>query len=282
MPSRSTQIHRLVSELEKITDVSIDAAYGERGRLWNLHYSNGPTYTTMQAHLAKLAKKTGLDPALFTLHRIVQDDALSLQAVRYLRTTRAEDPYEYESTLGWAIEQAARDTDHPDRPLNDREAVLAARLLAAENGYTTPRSLADRLLRHGLAGLLADDLDHSRPGDRTWAAEYLTARYAQGDHRAAWQRHLHPMPARDALTAATADPDAPRTARVAALTLAPMVRAELEAELADLDRLELDLITAVRADKAAWSTVGDALHVTKQGASQRADRLAGRVASTGR
>ncbi|MFC7650452.1 hypothetical protein ACFQX6_66505 [Streptosporangium lutulentum] len=209
MVSRSTQVHRLVGELEKIAEVSIDAAYGERAHRWTLSYSNGPTHATMQAHLAKLAKKTGLDAALFDLHRIVQDGALSLQAVRYVRTVRAEDPYEYKFTLGWAIEKAAQDTDHPDRPLDDREAVLAARLLAAEDGYATPRALAERLLRHGLAGLLADDLDHSRPGDRIWAAEYLTARYAEGEHRAAWDLHLHPMPTPEALRAAAADPDSP-------------------------------------------------------------------------
>jgi len=280
--SRSTQIHRLAAELEKITGVSVDAAYDERGRRWDLHYSNGPTHANMKAHLAKLTTKTGLDTALFTLRRVVQDDALAVQAVRYLRTTRAEDLYTYAATLGWAIEKAAQDTDHPDRPLNDREAVLSARLLAAEDGYTTPQSLADRLLRHGLAGLLANDLDQSRPGDRTWAAEYLTARYAQGDQQAVWQRHLHPMSAPEALVAAAADPDATPAARMAALTLTPIVRADLETALAALDRGELDLITAVRDDNAAWSTVGAALHLTKQGASQRASRLAERITSTTR
>ncbi|GAA4208401.1 hypothetical protein GCM10022252_73430 [Streptosporangium oxazolinicum] len=119
-----------------------------------------------------------------------------------------------------------------------------------------------------------------RPGDRLWAAEYLSDRYAAGDHRAAWQRHLQPMPAREALAAAAADPCATPAARMAALTLTPVVRADLEKELAALDGRELDLITAVRADGVARSRVGAALCLTKQGACQRADRLAGRIAST--
>ena len=282
MASRSTQIHRLAAQLQTITGVSVDAAYDERGRRWDLHYSNGPTYASMQAHLAKLAAKTGLDVALFTLHRVVQDKALAVQAVRYLRTTRAEDPYTYAANLSWAIEEAARDTDHPERTVDEREAVLSARLLAAEGRYTTPQRLAERLLRsgEGLAALLADDLQQARPGDRLWAAEYLSDRYAAGAHRAAWQRHLQPMPARQALEAVATDPEATPAARVASLTLTPVVRAELEAELAALDGREIALITAVRADSAAWSTVGAALHLTKQGAAQRAIRLAERLAST--
>ncbi|WP_440107543.1 hypothetical protein [Streptosporangium sp. H16] len=284
MASRSTQIHRLAAALEKITGVVVDAAYDERGRRWDLHYSNGPTQASMQAHLAKLTMKTGLDVALFTVRRIVQDDALALQAVRYLRITRVEDPSPSAAALSWAIEEAARDTDYSERPLDEREAVLAARLLATEGRYTSPQLLAERLLRpdHGLAALLADDLQETRAGDRLWAAEYLSSRYAEGAHRAAWQRHLQPMPAREALEAAAADPEATPAARVAALTLAPVVRADLETALAALDRGELDLITAVRADDAAWSTVGAALHLTKQGASQRASRLAERVTSTAR
>jgi len=282
--SRSTQIHHLAAQLQTITGVAVEAAYDERGRRWDLHYANGPTYASMRAHLAKLATKTGLDAALFTVRRVVQDDALAVQAVRYLRTTRAEDPYTSAANLSWAIEEAARDTDHPEQPLDDREAVLAARLLAAEDDCTSPQLLAERLLRpdHGLAALLGDDLQQVRPGDRLWAAEYLSDRYADGAHRAAWQRHLQPMPAREALAAAAVDPDATPVARVAALTLAPVVRADLEEELAALDRGELDLIAAVRDDNAAWSTVGAALHLTKQGAAQRASRLAERITSTTR
>uniref|UniRef100_UPI003F49578E hypothetical protein n=1 Tax=Streptosporangium sp. CA-256172 TaxID=3240076 RepID=UPI003F49578E len=282
--SRSTQMHRLAAQLETITGVAVEAIYDERDRRWGLHYSNGPTGGSMRAHLTKLATKAGLDAALCSLHRIVQDDALALQAVRYLRTTPAEDPYTYTANLSWAIEEAARTTDHPDRPLDEREAVLAARLLAAEDRYTSPQLLAERLLRSegGLAALLADDLQQVRPGDRLWAAEYLSDRYADGAHRAAWQRHLQPMPAREALAAAAADPEATPAARVAALTLTPLVRADLEAELAVLDGRELDLIIAVRADSTAWSTVGAALHLTKQGAAQRASRLVGRTTSTSR
>ncbi|MFI6883798.1 hypothetical protein [Streptosporangium canum] len=284
MASRSTQIHRLAAQLQTITGVAVEATYDERGRQWDLHYSNGPTYASMRAHLAKLITKTGLDAALFTMHRNVQDDALAVQAVRYLRTTQAEDPYTYAANFSWAIEKAARDTDHPERPVDEREAVVAARLLAAEGRYTSLQRLAERLLRSGdgLAALLGDDLQQVRPGDRLWAAEYLSARYADGAHRAAWQRHLQPMPAGEALAAAAADPEATPAARVAALTLAPIVRAELETALAALDGQELDLITAVRADNAPWSTVGAALHLTKQGAAQRASRLAGRPASTTR
>ncbi|MFI6889942.1 hypothetical protein [Streptosporangium canum] len=286
--SRSTQIRHLVADLEKAADVPVDAAYGERGRRWELSWSNGPTPDTMKTHLTKLAQRAGLDPALFDLSRIVQDNALALQAVRYLRAApTGEDPYAYESALAWEIERAARDTDHPDRPLDEREAALAARLLAAEGGYTTPRSLADRLLGEGLAALLDDGLEQERPGERAWAAEYLTARYAAtlttphaagpADHAQAWRRHLLTAPPGALLAAAAADPDAPAAVRLAALTLAPAVRAELEAALAEADAAELGLITALRADGSAWAQIGRALGTTRQGAAQRADRLTART-----
>jgi hypothetical protein len=83
-------------------------------------------------------------------------------------------------------------------------------------------------------------------------------------------------------TAAATDPQASDvnevlTLREAALTLAPVVRAELEAALAGLDATELGLITGLREQKVAWARIGEALGTTRQGAAQRAERLAART-----
>jgi predicted glycosyltransferase len=90
------------------------------------------------------------------------------------------------------------------------------------------------------------------------------------------------MPAGEAFAAAVADSGASDvnealTVRQAALTLAPLVRAEREAALAALDATELGLITALREQKVAWARIGEALGTTRQGAAQRAERLAART-----
>jgi hypothetical protein len=256
--SRSTQIHRLVADTEKTVGVHIRAEYDDRDREWGLYWSNGPSAETLKAHLTRLARRAGLDMGLFALHRLVQSDALAVQAVRYLRTTfTGEDRYGYDGALAREIDRAAEQTDHPGRPADEREAVLATRLLAAEGGFTDPHSLTRRLLQQGgLAALLGEDLQTARPGDRLWASEYLTARYASGAHRLVWERHLQPMPAGEAFAAAVADAGASDvnealTVRQAALTLAPLVRAEREAALTTLDATELGLITALREQKVA-------------------------------
>lgn len=194
----------------------------------------------------RLANRAGLEVELFKLSRTVQDNALALQAVRHLRTTRpGTDRYAYEAALPGTIERAAHDSEHPDRPQDEREAVLAGRLLAAEGRYTSPERLAERLLRPGggLAALLEDDLQEVRPGDRLWAAEYLTARYSTPEHQhgsrnddrpdgfggglgtaeqvRAWQRHLQAAPAPALLAAAAAAPGAGPLARIAALPWPP-------------------------------------------------------------
>ncbi|MEV7011914.1 hypothetical protein [Streptosporangium sp. NPDC051022] len=281
--SRSTQIHRLARDLSRVSGVPVEAVYDDRNQ-WSLNWNNGPATGRMKTYLVPLAQRAGLETDLLRLRRTVQDDALAVQAVRHLRTTRpGEDRYAYEAAVAWQIDQAVDATDHPDRPLDEREAALAARLLTAEGGYTHSRSLAERLLRRGgggLAAFLEDDLEEARPGDRTWAAEYLTARYATGEHRAAWERHLQPMPAQEALAAAAADPDPGLAVHQAALTLAPVVRAELEAALADLDGVELALISGLREQEVAWARIGQALGTTRQGAAQRAERLAARTTPT--
>ncbi len=144
-------------------------------------------------------------------------------------------------------------------------------------------------------------------GDRLWAAEYLTARYSTPEHQhdnqhssrrddhddsqldgfggglgtteqvRAWQRHLQTAPAHALLAAAAADPEAGPGVRIAALTLASQVRAELEALLVRHDHAELALVTGLRADGMAWAQIGRALGTTRQGAAQRADRLTTRV-----
>lgn len=142
--------------------------------------------------------------------------------------------------------------------------------------------MAELLADKGIAWLMEDDLAAPRPGDRDWAADYLTARYATADAAIAWNRHLRPMPARAAVAAAQADPGADPAVRIAVLTLMPVVRGELEAALAALDEDELGLISQIRQDGAGWTEIGKALAMTKQGAEQRTNRLERRVRSTTR
>ncbi|RCG18220.1 hypothetical protein DQ384_39180 [Sphaerisporangium album] len=151
--------------------------------------------------------------------------------------------------------------------------------------YLSPYKAAEKLLEHrGIAWLLSDDdLTEIRPGDRTWAAEYLTARYATGQDAVEWRLRLRPMPAAAAVAAAHADSGADEAARLAALTLVPAVRAELEILLAELDGTELALMDALKdVDGATFRRIGDALSMSRQGAEQRRSRLEQRVTSTPR
>ncbi|WP_431921328.1 hypothetical protein [Nonomuraea jabiensis] len=112
--------------------------------------------------------------------------------------------------------------------------------------------MADVLCQQGLGGLAEPDLTEPRPGDRTWAAEFLTARYATNpSERQAWRWHLRRLPDAEALAAASRDDRADRVVRIAALTLAPVVRAAMEVHL---DRIEYDLIRGLRADGQEWTT----------------------------
>ncbi|MET8162587.1 hypothetical protein ABZT47_40055 [Sphaerisporangium sp. NPDC005289] len=214
----------------------------------------------------------------------MQDDAVAVQAVRlFLSSPQVSDYYDRHE-LSSAIERACDQADYPDRPVDERERTLAARLREAGGGYVSTYSLAQLLLEHrGVGWLLRDqDLAEPRPGDRIWAAQFLTARYATGQDAEAWRRQLHPMPVAAAVAAARADTGADQTIRLAALTLVPIVRAEQEALLAELDDTELALITGLKDAKTTFARIGEALAISRQGAEQRKARLEKRTMSTTR
>lgn len=284
--SRSTQIRRLVTALEAVTGVRVEAYYtADSVRPWRLSWDNGPTYTTMDGLLGQHAP-AGVGPAIFACWRVVQDEALALQAVRLALASADRELFAYKSDLRRAIETAAHTTDYPDRPLDEREATLAARLLAAVD-HGGEGKMAEEL-QAGIARLLEEDLATPRPGDHAWAGEHLTARYAHHRRYAsagygqAWRRHLATMPARELVAAVRQDPDADQSARLAALTLVPLARAEIEADLAALDEDQLHLADQIRAEGAPWATIGEALELTRQGAEQSVQRIRKRTASTTR
>ncbi|MFI0425108.1 hypothetical protein [Spongiactinospora sp. 9N601] len=272
--SRGTEIRALARDLTAATGTEVTATWDKN--TWRMEWSNGPTTPAMRA----AAGPAGQDGAL-QWDRVIQSDAAAVQAVRAALAGRRATPT--------GIDIACEDTDHPERPADEREARLAARLLDAAGGPGAgTAALAGLLTTRGLAPLVEPDLAPARPGDAAWAACVLTARYATGADADAWRMHLRTLPAAAAVAAAgtgqhTADSNGvgdgvgDGTAVLAALTLAPAARAELEARLAELDAIEAALIQAAREAGADWRTIGQALRITtKQGAQQRAMRLSRR------
>lgn len=244
--------------------------YGD-GPAWYLNWSNGPTYTTMQAALDDLAPQLAPDVGRWRLSRVVQDDALAVQAVRLALAGQLHPG----GSPNGQIETACHTTDDPDRPVDEREAAMARRLLEATGGSRMGELLQER----GLAWLLPrqdtrprEDAD-ARVDEPQTALEVLTARYAVGEARRRWERQTITLPVQDAVEAALADPDTPGTCINAALTLLPVLRAGIEARL---DATEKRAMAAARQRGRSWSQIGRRMGISAQAAQQRAARRADR------
>lgn len=277
MVNRRRQASTTAQALARRYGIDVEPHYDDYGRgwTWSLRWSNGPSYTTMRSALNDVTGHLAPDISNWDLHRIVQDDALAVQTVRLalagdLYGDMAPDTY---------IEHVAQQTDDPDRPVSEREALMARRLLEVTGGSRMGTAVCER----GLAWLLQPPLSGADgPGsaghdggrtavadDRQAAVELLTARYATGEAHRRWERQLQALPVRDALDAALVDPDPPIDCVTAALTLLPVIRAETTAWL---DEVELQTMATARNCGCSWRQIGDRMGISAQAAQQRAVR----------
>ncbi|MEV4561017.1 hypothetical protein AB0K51_29025 [Kitasatospora sp. NPDC049285] len=240
-PQRGPQARRLADRLTAQFRVPIEPQYDQGSRRWTLRWYDGPTVAAVRTALERQQP----DGERFAVRRDFTTRALVLAAIR---ETRAGAMHRFEGSWGqrYHLEQLLGDQEHPDRPSGPREAAMLERLLAAATaatgrGVSAPdeaRAFA-LVARDGVAWLLPGD-GLAGPADRDGLAlsplEYLTSRYATGVHRTAWETALAVLPVRTAVTAAREDTGADPDAARAALTLLPVLRAQLSAELDEAER----------------------------------------------
>ncbi|WP_354644078.1 hypothetical protein [Kitasatospora camelliae] len=242
---RAPRVRRLADRLTAHYRTAIEPQYDPGRRSWMLRWYDGPTTDAVRTTL----RHSGAEAAALVVRRDLTTRALVLAAIR---ETRAGAMRRWVGSWGqrYHLEQILADQAFPDRPSGPREAAMLERLLqaaTAEGGrWAVPdESRAFQLVaRDGIAWLLPSDR-LAGPEDREGLAlrplEYLTARYAAGIHRIAWETALATMPVRAAVTAARTDPSPTPEAARAALSLLPTLRAQLTGEL---DRTQADLAQA--------------------------------------
>ena len=241
---RGPRLRRLADRLGVQYRTPFEPQYDPAHRRWTLRWYDGPPPATVRAAL----RTAGPDAVGVLVRRDLTTRALALAA---LRETRAGAMHRGVGSWGqrYHLAQLLSDQDRPERPDGPREAAMLERLLlAATEGRSVPdESRAFELIaRNGVAWLLPGD-GLAGPDDADGLAltplEYLTARYATGVHRAAWETALTTMPLRSAVLAAQADPDPVPDAARAALALLPTLRAQITGEL---DRAQAQLAGALQ------------------------------------
>lgn len=266
---RAKRMRALAAALEDQCGVRTEASYD--GRAWEISWSNGPV--SLRGLIEAEAPRLGLDPAAIGLRRLVQDDAMAVQAIRLGRAGQlplARGP----AATAAAIELAAAATGYPDRPADGAEAALAARLAAetaAQPGvrWVDAGTIAALICQRGGIGWL-----FAPPGAVAAGLEealaVLTAAYATGQARRDWAERGTPMDPATALAAVRADPRPPGPAACAGLTV-------LRAQQDDLERAELGLLDTARHAGSTWAQMGAALGAgTRQAAYKRHRDLARR------
>ncbi|AUG75123.1 hypothetical protein CFP65_0139 [Kitasatospora sp. MMS16-BH015] len=243
MPTSTAHEARLRRLAETLADrhrTPIELLPAPDHRRWTLRWYDGPTIATIRTAL-DAAGPAGAEAAA---RRDLSTRALALAAIR---ETRAGAMRRWVGSWGqrYHLEQLLHDQPHPERTAHAREAAMLERLLrTATTGagrWAVPdESRAFELVaRDGIAWLLPQPLPQHRlaaPGVTDGLAldplEFLTARYATGVHRTAWETALTTMPLRSAVAAVQADPAATPEAAEAALALLPALEAQLTGELA--------------------------------------------------
>ncbi|MGH3157191.1 MAG: hypothetical protein ACRDNF_11525 [Streptosporangiaceae bacterium] len=266
---RAKRMRALAAVLQAECGVVTETSYD--GRAWVVSWSNGPV--TMRGVVATQAPQLGLDPDAIRLCRLVQDNAMPVQAIRLGRAGQlplSGRP----AAVARAIELAAEQADYPERPADDTEAALAGRLAAETAAQPDTRwvdadSIAELICRQGGIGWLLAPLDSTPNGLATAlnsldaALAMLTAAYASGQAKQNWVERGSLMDAASALAAVRADPAPATKAACAGLTV-------LRGELKKLERAELDLLDAARGAGGTWVQIATALAAgTRQAAYKR-------------
>ncbi|MGW4383506.1 hypothetical protein [Kitasatospora sp. NPDC004531] len=256
-PQRGPRVRRIADRLSVQFRVPIEPQYEQAGRRWTLRWYDGPTVTAVRCALERL-----FPDEEFAVRRDLTTRALVLAAIR---ETRAGAMHRSVGSWGqrYHLEQLLADREHPDRTTDPREAAMLERLLAASSaaagrgagGPDLARAF-DLVARDGVAWLLPE-ARLAGPADGSALAlsplEYLTARYATGVHRTAWETALTTLPLRAAVAAAHRDPEPDPDAARAALALLPALRAQATAEL---DAVESRLAAALAAPGAEPGSAG--------------------------
>ncbi|QKW18292.1 hypothetical protein HUT16_03735 [Kitasatospora sp. NA04385] len=238
-PMRGPQARRIADRLSVRFRVPFEPQYEPVGHRWTLRWYDGPTVDAVRCALERLVPDGAA--AGIAVRRDLTTRALVLAAIR---ETRAGAMHRSVGSWGqrYHLEQLLAGQEHPDRPDGPREAAMLERLLAAATGESVrgPGPVPDLsrafdlVARDGVAWLLPEHR-LAGPADRDAAAlsplEYLTARYATGVHRTAWETALALLPVRTAVVAAHQDPQPDPEAARAALALLPALRAQLSAEI---------------------------------------------------
>ncbi|MER5635433.1 hypothetical protein ABT095_00565 [Kitasatospora sp. NPDC002227] len=237
--AHQARLGRLAESLSTRHRTAIELLPDPDHRRWTFRWYDGPTVTAVRADLDQEAP-AGVEVAA---RRDFSTRALALAAIR---ETRAGAMRRWVGSWGqrYHLEQLLHELPHPERTAHAREAAMLDRLLrTATTGagrWAVPdESRAFELIaRDGIAWLLPQPLPQHRlaaPGVTDGLAldplEFLTARYATGVHRTAWETALTPMPLRAAVAAAQADPAPTPEAASAALSLLPTLEAQLTEEL---------------------------------------------------
>ncbi len=233
--SQDARLRRLAERLGAQHRTKIEALHDPVRRQWTLRWYDGPTVTTVRAAL----DRDGARGAEVSARRDLTTRALVLAAIR---ETRAGAMRRWVGSWGqrYHLEQLLQDRPDPGRTSGAREEAMLERLLrTATTGighWAVPdESRAFELIaRDGIAWLLPEHR-LAAPGETDGLAldplEFLTARYATGVHRTAWETALTTMPLRAAIAAARTDTSPAPEAAEAALTLLPTLREQLTEEL---------------------------------------------------
>ncbi|WP_327071939.1 hypothetical protein [Kitasatospora sp. NBC_01302] len=279
------RLRRHVYGLAKVYDChDLDVKSEGRGK-WRVTWTDGPSITVV---------RTSLDREFPDLAEAVRYDreherrAMVLGALR-VAAAASEDDWDSldDHWLSWKARECLEDVTDPWSGASARERAMVDRLLAVtalrdgwgdvldEDEY---RAIEELVRRRGVGWLLDTTTTSATAPDRQaepdavpeglelTPLELLTVRYAAGPDRRAWVQQARPMPADQALAAATADNSVTKANALAALALVAGLRA-------DLDAAEARITDAARTAGATWSEVGATLGTSEQAAAERRTRL---------
>jgi len=257
--SRARIVRAFASQMQDRYGLPFEADY-DTGPKWRLTWSDGPTYDTVRP----LVAAGDLAGAQLGLYRTRSTAAIVLTAVRMAAAGQLGRfaGGGYRSGPLSLVESQVDDTDFPDRPADDLQAALAARLLAIAT--TTAQAAGAEYNARPRQGFKFDDVPQDveataatliRDRGLGWLIEeaaqagtllppllVLSARYAPlaaVEQATAWRERAQPLPISAAVAAAVADEQLSRPAAAALLAVLPQLRAEF-------DQAEAAAITAAR------------------------------------